>query len=65
MYQFPAKSKMEQAQVKRMLEKQNIQNTTKQNMMSLNQEPRAKYQTSFSGEVKQILFLNAEKNALS
>ena len=65
MYQFPAKSKMGQAQVKRMLEKQNIKNTTKQNVMNLNQEPRAKYQTSFSSEVKQILFLTAEKNALS
>ena len=52
---------MQQAQVKRMLEKQNIQNITKQNLKNLNQEYRAKYDTSFSSEVKKVLFPNAEK----
>ena len=56
-----AKNKMQQVQGKRMLEKQNIQNITKQNVKNLNQEYVAKYKTSFSAEVKQILFLNAEK----
>ena len=59
--QFHAKSKMQEAQVKRMLKKQNIQNIAKQNVKSLNQEYRAKYETSFSSEVKKILFPNAEK----
>ena len=52
---------MQQAQVKRMLEKQNIQNITKQNLKNLNQEYRAKYDTSFSSEVKKVLLPNAEK----
>ena len=52
---------MQQAQVKRMLEKQNIQNITKQNLKNLNQEYRAKYDTSLSSEVKKVLFPNAEK----
>ena len=52
---------MKQAQVKQMLEKQNIQNITKQNLKNLNQEYRAKYDTSFSSEVKKVLFPNAEK----
>ena len=52
---------MQQAQVKRMLEKQNIQNITKQNLKNLNQEYRAKYDTFFSSEFKKVLFPNAEK----
>ena len=52
---------MQQAQVKRTLEKQNIQNITKQNLKNLNQEYRAKYDTCFSSEVKKVLFPNAEK----
>ena len=59
--QFPAKSKMQQAQVKRMLEKQNIHNITKQNLKNLSQEYGAKYDTSFYSEVKKVLFPNAEK----
>ena len=59
--QFLAKSKMQQAQVKRILEQQNMQNITKQNLKNLNQEYRAKYDTSFSSEVKKVLFPNAEK----
>ena len=61
MCQFPAKSKMQQAHVKRMLQKQNIQNITKQNLKNLNQEYRVKYDPSFSSEVKKVLFPNAEK----
>ena len=44
-----------------MLQKQNIQNITKQNLKNLNPEYRAKYDTSFSSEVKKVLFPNAEK----
>ena len=58
--QFPAKSKIQQAQVKRMLEKQNIENITKQNPKNLSQEYRAKYDIFFS-EVKKVLFPNAKK----
>ena len=59
--QFPDKSKMLQAQVKWMLEKENTQNIAKQNLKNLSQEYRAKYDTSFSYEVKKVLFPNAEK----
>ena len=59
--QSPAKSKMQQVQVKRLLEKQNIQNITKQNLKNPNQEYRAKYDTSFSSEFRKTLFPNAEK----
>ena len=44
-----------------MLEKQNIQNITKQNLKNLNLEYTAKYDASFSSEVKKILFPNAQK----
>ena len=54
--QFPAKSKMQQAQVKRMLEKQNIQNITNQNLKNLSQEYRTKYDTSFLVKSKKSCF---------
>ena len=44
-----------------MLEKQNIQNITKQNLKNLNQEYRAKYDTSFSREVKKLSFQMLKK----
>ena len=44
-----------------MLEKQNIQNITKQNLKNLNQGYRAKYDTSFSREVKKLSFQMLKK----
>ena len=63
--EFPIKNKLQQAKLNKILDTNNIGNITAQNVKNLNEEYKSNYGTTFTKEVKKILFPNSDPKAKS